>query len=778
MNTLFKKIARFFLLSMILISIAFHNNASVQAKQKTPQIKSFSKKLIVGKSYYVKVKNRPQKSTLSYSLNKTTRAKINKKTGRLTTRKSGKITIRVHIKSKKKSYKTLRKVVRIYGQTSTSKISSKILPNAIIKTRTAINPWNHSIVLYSSRILLQKEVSNSKITLTGKSDSAAPKLQAQFNSLSSDGKKITYQLDKQSAEKLCPGNGTANGIYKITASFLSKPLSINYKERLTPNKVQGFVFDSEQHPISGTTVSLCSVNNQNKIEKSISSAKTDKNGYYCMSDIRSGQYIIAFQNSDYITAYSQKFALSQTVLCQNITLKKKQLRLSCKIANTNQSMKGVSVSLKDESNAILATGLTDSNGMLTFSYNMDASRKNYTKITYKDTIKESVYCNDTLPDAYTASQIKLSSFQPNKLYYLEVSPASPLSDNRLSYNNYQTISISFCPNNSTSEQLFIDCNLSEISTTKIKSLSANTDTISSYVNTDSTINSSRGSFRICLYQEDSCLIISTTIPFVNLSFSSHQVQLTNALNSFFAISNVCLPDGHYYISIQPLNDDLSPIAAAFLSKITINNNTICPISAFFQKGISQTSTLYGYFSNKSYSSLPYTLYQKQDNKWFALSPLQSSSFERISDQSYRSNLSLPVLEIGQQYKLCSRNSYIEFVGSTEFNITKEFNNETSNLQFQCQEILTPSSSYTTAPHFHNIKQISITENVLLNAQNKKDCVFADYDKNGTLLSAHFVNSKENHSFYVSPHNFFFFDKMQTGRPIKTTQASYKNTKFY
>lgn len=92
MNKLFKKTGRLFLLSLLLFSIAFHNNASAQAKQKKPQIKSFSKKLFIGKSYYVKVKNRPKKSTLSYSLSKTSRAKINKKTGKLTTRKSGKIT--------------------------------------------------------------------------------------------------------------------------------------------------------------------------------------------------------------------------------------------------------------------------------------------------------------------------------------------------------------------------------------------------------------------------------------------------------------------------------------------------------------------------------------------------------------------------------------------------------------------------------------------------------------------------------------------------------------
>ena len=79
---------------------------------------------------------------------------------------------------------------------------------------------------------------------------------------------------------------------------------------------------------------------------------------------------------------------------------------------------------------------------------------------------------------------------------------------------------------------------------------------------------------------------------------------------------------------------------------------------------------------------------------------------------------------------------------------------------------------------YNIKQIIIAENVLLNAQNKKDCVFVDYDKNGTIISACYVNSNEGHSFYASSHNIFFFDKMETGKSIKTTQASYKNTKFY
>ena len=58
-------------------------------------------------------------------------------------------------------------------------------------------------------------------------------------------------------------------------------------------------------------------------------------------------------------------------------------------ANAKQNLKGVSVSLKDESNTVLTSGLTDSNGMITFSYNTNISRKNYTKITYKDTIKES-----------------------------------------------------------------------------------------------------------------------------------------------------------------------------------------------------------------------------------------------------------------------------------------------------------------------------------------------------------------------------------------------------
>lgn len=144
MNTLFKKTGRLFLLSLLLFSIAFHNNASAQAKQKKPQIKSFSKKLFVGKSYYVKVKNRPKKSTLSYSLSKTSRAKINKKTGQLTTRKSGKITIRVRIKSKNRKYKSLHKSVQIYEQTKTSKFLANSCQTPLLKL---VQQSTHGITL-------------------------------------------------------------------------------------------------------------------------------------------------------------------------------------------------------------------------------------------------------------------------------------------------------------------------------------------------------------------------------------------------------------------------------------------------------------------------------------------------------------------------------------------------------------------------------------------------------------------------------------------------------
>lgn len=77
----------------------------------------------------------------------------------------------------------------------------------------------------------------------------------------------------------------------------------------------------------------------------------------------------------------------------------------------------------------------------------------------------------------------------------------------------------------------------------------------------------------------------------------------------------------------------------------------------------------------------------------------------------------------------------------------EFHNTTSNLQFKCQEVL--ASSHTATLHHHNIKQIIIAENVLLNAQNKKDCVFVVIDKNGTIISACYVNSMKDIFLYKS-----------------------------
>lgn len=51
-------------------------------------------------------------------------------------------------------------------------------------------------------------------------------------------------------------------------------------------------------------------------------------------------------------------------------------------------MKGVSVSLKDESNTVLTSGLTDSNGMITFSYNTNISRKTIPKSRIKILLKK------------------------------------------------------------------------------------------------------------------------------------------------------------------------------------------------------------------------------------------------------------------------------------------------------------------------------------------------------------------------------------------------------
>ncbi len=87
-----------------------------------------------------------------------------------------------------------------------------------------INSRTYKIIFDSNKIILKKDVNKSYISLKNKKST----LKATFNSISDDGKKITYILNKKSIKKITPGNGLMNGSYDVNFSFCKYKTAVMY----------------------------------------------------------------------------------------------------------------------------------------------------------------------------------------------------------------------------------------------------------------------------------------------------------------------------------------------------------------------------------------------------------------------------------------------------------------------------------------------------------------------------------------------------------------------
>ena len=142
--------------------------------------------LTIEKNVLYKIKNLGKTDYVRYSVSNPSLASIGKKSGLMTPKKAGKLTVNAVIYNKKhKRLKTLTNNVTIQQK-------KQILPNAVFKVNKGINPWNFTISLSCSRILLKKEIQADKLTITPKGRKS-PKLTASFTSISADGKEIIYK---------------------------------------------------------------------------------------------------------------------------------------------------------------------------------------------------------------------------------------------------------------------------------------------------------------------------------------------------------------------------------------------------------------------------------------------------------------------------------------------------------------------------------------------------------------------------------------------------------
>lgn len=821
-QNLIQKLLLIVLLCLCLISgsiIPFHYS---QAKTKKIQFQKKITSITVGKTFRYRIKNLPKKAKVTYSCNHKKIAFIHKKKGIFIAKKKGKATIKAKIILSGNKKKILKTNVRILEQkkTSASSASEKAydataetlnlpLTNTTLTVDNSIHPWNHSLILYSSRILLESEVKNSNLTLVKNSDEGDTPLtiHANFEALSDDGKEITYSVDTDDTIKLCPGDGTSNGRFAITSSLFSGKLFIDYRERLTPNEVRGFAFDTLQNPLSDISVSLYQ-KKENLSPILIKTVKTDKRGYYSFHDLPDGSYYViaaeitdqenssslesSFSNSDvfstensYISSTTEVFSLNDSIHCENFTLKKNEPVLMCKITDENdEPLSGIPILISKKDSSLCWQGYSDKQGLFVLSKEIYSSSENYTRITYKNGLGQPQFWVGTLPAPDDSSQITGSEFNMDDTYDIIIFPEdaavkSTTQDTILSEASpYESTTFSYSPKDNMTEQAFFQISLNSLPVLHTDSLSIKWDNTNNF--TDNTeIISEVEHLNMKLLHTDGCPVFSAVCP-VKMTTSDSPRMISSTVNKLLKDEEVRLRDSDYYISIQAYDKSNSPCSIPFISHVTVNKGILSQVDAILYPGVSAKILLFGNFPIDTVQSLPCTLYELLDSTWIPVNSLQSTDFEYVTDSYCKAYVNLTHLKMGHAYRLEGATENISLIGDCKFTIKEDTVSPAlseytvPSFQFACGSLTTPSKEYN---HFHTTNTIAMDKDYFLKTLNIKNCVYAYYLNDGTMCSS--VQTNENDVLILHPDTqlIAFYDKLQSGMTLKTSQPSYRSSVF-
>lgn len=777
-------------LSLILSGTTSFN--SVQAKSKKACFKKKITTLTVGKRFRYQIKHLPKKAKISYSCNHKTIANIHKKKGILTAKKQGKVTIRAKIVSPNKRKTILKTSVRILGQKkipSTSAPSkdtqNTVFANTSLTVSKQVNPWNHTFVLYSSRILLNEELKNTCLNLNRTDQNTSTEnrnlqtITAKFHSLSDDGKKATYQIESNCAANLCPGNGTANGDYIISGSILSDRLSIHYEERLSPNQIRGFAFDTNENALANINVSLFIKPDDSESPHLQSITHTNQNGYYSFQSVPDNRYYLMFSKDGYFTATSESFYLKQSVQCQNITLKALYSNISCKITDSFASpLPNIPVSIRKKNSSLQWSGYSDKQGLISFTNTSSNNNTNYTDIRYCSAIHTPKYIHDAIPLPEKCSRILSDSFSPENEYTLTICPnlSDPLQ--------YESVSFTFSPRESQTEQILFDITLESVPILQTSNLSIKWDRNKAEktdgIPDESPLNTT--ALKVQFFQRDSCAVFSDVLP-INPT-SSHQ-DVTNIVNTAFKNAELHLQNGKYYIMMQPVDIAGCSTHTPFISTVTIQDGVLPSLSASFSSGTSTKILLTGNFSTR-HDTLPCTLYESVASQWIPIATLQSTPFEVLTETCSKAYVTCYPLLQNHMYRLESADTEICFTGNITFTpkedtaLTLPSEVTVPSFQIACrlQNNVTSSTRPNTTEHFHSHAEILCNTQFFQAADYVKDCVYIYQQGNGALCSVVLTNNADRHFLSNENNIIAFYDKLQSGKSIKTSQAAYRFSHFY
>lgn len=756
-----------------------------QAKTKKPRWKKEISSLQIGKTYRYRIKSCSKKATVHYLSNRPSCATINRKTGLLRARKKGTVTITAKIKQKHIKTRKIKTKVRIVkkGESSVaSKNTSDKIPNhgtaldhVKFTVADSINPWNHAIILYSNRILLQSEVQNTTLDLSSLDNRSAKtntiNLSAAFRSLSADGKTVTYQLDASSAEQLCPGNGTQDGTYQIKSSIFQDTLQIQYRERIQNNTISGFAINTDQTSLPHVSICLYS----DAADDPIAVTTTDQNGYYQFHDVTEQNITLKAQLNGYENVTVTSLHPADKNICQNIIMHSsstKDLTLSCQVFDKQkQPITNVSVLLTTEhpaSSSTAAYAAVDQNGMVTFANTDSVKPCGYTQIHYENGQSTPKYLSADMPVSGTSFQYCTTPLMRNQDYKLYICPGT----NGASVpKDYHMVSFSFSFMSLLSDQLYLQIQLEELPVLSSDTLTICADTLSNTVS----------QYTYTLYDVYGNSIYHTSLsPLTQQSISNYSAQLSKSLQN----DGLRLNDGKYYAAITAHSSDGQSVSSASVLSVTIQDGVIQTTDFTVAPHKAWHTLIFADMDDNPPEKISFILYQKTDSVYIPIGTYASDSFTSIYSK-YRAYLDIPV-SADTSYRLVPVDDKYTISSDADFHVsavsdhpdatTPDFqiiltNSEQKTPSIEESSMITrlfASLSFCTESHAMDTQYFST-------ASTYPNTIYAYYQPDGTFINFLFSTP----AFLSSDHiTSMICNCMQNGKSLYTSQPSYSTTPFF
>lgn len=791
MNIRNKKILQLLFLFTIILSMVLSLFYTVTlSSAKTKNTAAFAQKykaISLQNKIQYQIKNLKNTEYVRFSLSDSSLASIQKKSGILTPKKAGNVTVIAKVYNKRhKKIKVLRDKISI--------TQKSILKNAIFAVKDTINPWNFTLTLSCNRILLKNEISHDILTILPKGKKA-PKLIANFTSLSSDGKEITYTLSSSSQKKLCPGDYSMDGNYVIESTCFIKKLSLTYQERITENTLSGFILKENGNPIKNALLSL-----KRKGQADIT-CLSDQNGYYQFQNILNPLSLTA-QKSGYQSKTITNLSTTKTgTTCENIILystdsstaaieflitDEENIPLSdtaITILKTQNTIKNTQIlqisdadttfdpntTLNFNKDDIIYSTCTDTSGTVLFTNTNFLTASPCSRLTLDQTAKLSYSASLKLTSKNIIS-LPESLLNTQDQYTILIHKFSPANPNA----SYQTVRVDFSFYDLITRQAKIHIKLKKCKKLHIPELAFDyPDKFSDF-----------SSLTLYLYHP------KQTNFFYQYSVPKEQLIQEASDITFFATLPIGIPDGTYYISLRTISSKNTILASSAILPVLIKQGTlslkyvnhITLYSPRFARALAYTNSDKNVITKNSFF-----LYQRCNSFFFLIDTFPANPIKSYSD-FYTYSVLLENLIPKQQYLLLYANQTFINKEDALFLTTEENTYLSKNsavysvspiTKILCTELgQTLSTSLLQIPEVTSTaifyqKNYTISQDFIRSSKTYPNCVMAFYRSDGTLLSKNLTLPPANQNFIPSSNDGESILDIYTNKEILiTNQDSY------